>query len=73
MTGDAAYWRALRAANAANRPLVKCDGCACMFQPKRSNQRYHSRACKQKAYRLRLGRPTVTDKRIPVTQSLANQ
>jgi len=47
---DNEYRRRLRA---ANRSTVKCPGCGRMFQPSRSNQRYHSRACKQKAYRWR--------------------
>ena len=45
-----AYRRELRA---AKRQPVKCAGCGSVFKPSRSNQRYHTTACKQKAYRLR--------------------
>jgi hypothetical protein len=45
-----AYRRQLRA---AKRQPVQCAGCGRAFMPRRSNQRYHSAACRQKAYRLR--------------------
>jgi len=67
MRDEAAYRRELRRRKAANRPLVKCAGCPVAFRPARADQRYHSHACKQKAYRLRVDRPTVTDGRSPVT------
>ncbi|MGO8906427.1 MAG: hypothetical protein ACLQMH_12510 [Solirubrobacteraceae bacterium] len=47
---EAVYRRMLRA---ARRSQVKCAGCGATFTPRRSNQRYHSLACKQKAYRWR--------------------
>lgn len=46
-----AYRRALRA---AKRQAIRCAGCGAVFKPSRSNRRYHSAACKQKAYRSRL-------------------
>lgn len=61
---DAEYRRELRATKRAAReanPLeLKCAGCGRLFETTDPRRRYHSDACKQKAFRLRQGR-TVTD------------
>jgi hypothetical protein len=38
---------------AAWKYAKRCEGCDVVFVPKREDQRYHSPACKQKAYRAR--------------------
>lgn len=59
MSGEAAYRRRLREVKRALRPKVACLGCGRRFKPTRTDQRFHSKACKQRAYRTR----TVTGKR----------
>lgn len=50
---EAAYRRRLRATRRALRPKVSCEGCGVPFRPARADQRFHSSACKQRAYRSR--------------------
>lgn len=46
------YQRRLRAARAAERPACTCASCGTAFVLKRSDAKFCSVACKQRAYRL---------------------
>jgi hypothetical protein len=61
MTLEAKYRRELRATRRALRPKVACAACGVLFIPSRTDQRYHSPACKQAAYRARLLRVSVSN------------
>jgi hypothetical protein len=45
--------RCRRRSNRQYRPSITCQECATAFQPSRSDSRYCSTACRQKAYRQR--------------------
>jgi hypothetical protein len=51
---EAAYRRRLRAVKRALRSRKQCAGCGLLFKPVRADQRFHSSACKQRAYRERM-------------------
>jgi len=68
---DADYYRKWRKRRAeerkANMPEIRCKGCCAGFTPTSAAQEYHSPACRQKAFRNRHDRKSVTALRNTVT------